>query len=142
MVVGARSLFRSTPWESLRCEIKSSLGSIAGARFGHHTGDELHRHAQVFFLLSGHELCDGFSTAPNRCTKPFFINTVNAIMKFESRDGTKCVYSEYIAGRTVRATTVNGPAGAEKLFAIIRQQNGVAASPGIRQDFPTTRRHR
>jgi hypothetical protein len=84
-------------------------------------------------------LCEGFSTARNRCTKPFFINTGNESMKFESRDGTKCVYSEYIGGRTVRATTMNGAAGAEKIFAIIRKQNGVATSPGIRQDFPATR---
>jgi hypothetical protein len=71
-----------------------------------------------------------------------FIDTGKAIMKLESRVGTKSVYSEFIAGRTVRATTVNGAAGAEKLFAIIRKQNGVATSPGIPQNFPTTPRHR
>jgi len=60
-------------------------------------------------------------------------------MKLESRVGTKSVYTEYIAGRSVRATTVHGAAGAERLFAIIRQQNGVATSPGIPQDFSTTR---
>jgi len=63
-------------------------------------------------------------------------------MKLESRIGNKSVYSEFIGGRTVRATTVNGAAGAERLFAIVRKSNGIATSPGIRQDLKVTPQHR
>jgi len=62
-------------------------------------------------------------------------------MKFERRIGNKSVYVEFIEGREVRATTANGAAGAEKIFAIMRSQNGVAKSPAMRQDLaPTPRR--
>ena len=60
-------------------------------------------------------------------------------MKLESRIGDKCVYVEFFNGRQIRATTVNGPAGAQKIFDIIRAQNGVARSPAMTQDLTTTR---
>jgi hypothetical protein len=63
-------------------------------------------------------------------------------MKLETRIGNKSVYSEFIAGRTVRATTVNGAAGAERIFAAIRAQNGVATSPTISQKLAPTPRSR
>jgi hypothetical protein len=60
-------------------------------------------------------------------------------MKLESRMGNKCVYVDFFNGREIRATTVNGPLGAEKIFAIIRAQNGVARTPGMTQDLTVTR---
>ena len=63
-------------------------------------------------------------------------------MKLESRIGNKCVYVDFFNGREIRATTVNGKTGAEKIFAIIRAQNGVARSPAVAQDFATTQHHR
>jgi hypothetical protein len=59
-------------------------------------------------------------------------------MKLESRMGNKCVYVDFFNGREIHATTVNGPVGAEKIFAIIRAQNGVARSPAMVQDLKTT----
>jgi hypothetical protein len=63
-------------------------------------------------------------------------------MKLESRIGNKSVYVDFFNGRVIRATTVNGAAGAEKIFAIIRAQNGVARSPAIAQDLSVNSRHR
>jgi hypothetical protein len=60
-------------------------------------------------------------------------------MKLESRIGNKCVYLDFFNGREIRATTVNGPAGAEKIFAIIRAQDGVARSPAMAQELTATR---
>jgi hypothetical protein len=59
-------------------------------------------------------------------------------MKLESRNGTREVYTDFICGRTVRATTVGGEAGARRIFEIIRLQNGVATSPALRQDTGLT----
>jgi hypothetical protein len=63
-------------------------------------------------------------------------------MKLERRIGNKSVYLDCIDGREVRATTTNGPVGAEKIFAIMRSQKGVAKSPAIRQDLAPTPRRR
>ena len=60
-------------------------------------------------------------------------------MKLESRLGDKCVYVEFFNGREFRATTKNGPKGAEKIFAIIRAQNGIARSPSVALELRTTR---
>jgi hypothetical protein len=49
-------------------------------------------------------------------------------MKIEKTDGNKVTYVDTIGGREVRATTVNGVVGAERIFAAIRLQNGVATS--------------
>jgi len=62
-------------------------------------------------------------------------------MKLESRIGNKSVYVEFYNGRQIRATTVNGAAGAEKIFAIIRAQNGVARSPAVALERSMSRRH-
>jgi hypothetical protein len=56
-------------------------------------------------------------------------------MKLESRIGDKCVYVEFFNGRQIRATTVNGASGAEKIFAIIKAQDGMARSPAITQNL-------
>jgi hypothetical protein len=45
------------------------------------------------------------------------------------------VYVDFFNGREIRATTVNGKTGAEKIFAIIRAQNGIARSPAITQEL-------
>jgi hypothetical protein len=63
-------------------------------------------------------------------------------MKLEKRIGNKSVYTEVIAGRTVRATTVNGEKGAERIFEIMRKTNGIARSPSIAQDLATARHRR
>jgi hypothetical protein len=59
-------------------------------------------------------------------------------MKLESRIGNKSVYVDFFNGREIRATTANGAAGAEKIFAIIRAQNGVARSPAVMLDLTRT----
>jgi hypothetical protein len=59
-------------------------------------------------------------------------------MKLESEDGNRQIFSEFVCGRTVRATTVGGEAGARRIFEIIRLQNGVATSPALRQDTGLT----
>jgi hypothetical protein len=59
-------------------------------------------------------------------------------MKVESQDGRKITYVDIVAGRECRATTANGPQAAERIFAIIRGQNGVAKS-GPAPIVPTTK---
>jgi len=56
-------------------------------------------------------------------------------MRIEKRVGNKVTYPDFFNGREICATTVNGAAGAEEIFAIIRAQNGVARSPAIAQDL-------
>jgi hypothetical protein len=56
-------------------------------------------------------------------------------MRIEKRDGDRCTYVELFNGREIRATTAGGPAAAEKIFAIIRKQNGVAVSPVMAGDL-------
>jgi hypothetical protein len=63
-------------------------------------------------------------------------------MRIEKRVGNKVTYLDFFNGREIRATTVNGAAGAAKIFAIIRAQNGVARSPAMAQDLTTTRHGR
>jgi hypothetical protein len=58
-------------------------------------------------------------------------------LKLEKRIGNKSVYSTFINGRKVQATTVSGEQGAMRIFDIIRAQNGVANSPAMALD-PTT----
>jgi hypothetical protein len=53
-------------------------------------------------------------------------------MKLERTDGNRQIYSEFVCGRMVRATTVGGELGAKRIFEIIRRQNGVATSPAMR----------
>jgi hypothetical protein len=50
-------------------------------------------------------------------------------MKLEKRIGNKVTYSEFIAGRTVFATTINGERGAAVIFDIYRKTDGVGRSP-------------
>jgi hypothetical protein len=59
-------------------------------------------------------------------------------MKLESRIGNKSVYSEFIGGRTVRASTFNGEAGAKIIFDIYRKTNGVGRGVPIAQELATT----
>jgi hypothetical protein len=63
-------------------------------------------------------------------------------IKFEKRTGNKSVYTSFIAGRQVRATTVGGEQGARKIFEIISAQNGVSRSPAIAQDLSISPRSR
>jgi hypothetical protein len=58
----------------------------------------------------------------------------------ERKIGDKSIYTAFIGGRKVRATTVDGEQGARRIFAIIRAQ-GVARSPAMALD-PTTTGHR
>jgi hypothetical protein len=63
-------------------------------------------------------------------------------MRIERRIGNKTVYLDFLNGREIRATTAGGPAAAEKIFAIIRAQNGIARGPAVTQDLTATRHHR
>jgi hypothetical protein len=63
-------------------------------------------------------------------------------IKLEKRIGNKSVYSAFIGGRKVRASTINGELGARKIFCIIEAQNGVAQSPPMAGHMTTTRHGR
>lgn len=60
-------------------------------------------------------------------------------MRVEKQIGNRTVYVTTIAGREVRATTVNGAAGAERIFAAIRAQ-GIAKSAPTPITLPATER--
>jgi hypothetical protein len=60
-------------------------------------------------------------------------------MKLESRAGNKSTYTEVVGGRTVRATTVNGEAGAKIIFDIYRSTNGVGRGAPLTQVAPPRR---
>jgi hypothetical protein len=61
-------------------------------------------------------------------------------MKIVEQIGNRTVYVATIGGREVRATTVNGAAGAERIFAAIRSQNGIAKSAPMPIALPATER--
>ena len=63
-------------------------------------------------------------------------------IKLEKRVGPKSVYSSFICGRKVHATTVNGEPGARRIFAIIEGQKGAAQSPPMAGGLTTTRHGR
>ncbi len=61
-------------------------------------------------------------------------------MKLEKRVGNRSVYSTVIDGHVKRATTVNGEAGARRIFAIMQATHGVATAPATRMDLGATTR--
>jgi hypothetical protein len=59
-------------------------------------------------------------------------------MKIEKQPGDRTVYSTVINGKTVCATTTSGERGAQRIFEIIRSQNGVAKSAPMPLVLPAT----
>jgi hypothetical protein len=56
---------------------------------------------------------------------------MGAAMKIEGQIDDRTIYVDTIGGRERRAITAGGPQAAERIFSIMRQQNGFAKSAPV-----------